>query len=127
MNECMKSLFFLLILLRGVNLLAQPIDIQKVHPLNWYVGMLNPNLQILIYGKNIAASKVSLTTYAGVTLQSVTRAENPNYLFVDLTIAKTAQAGTLQFVFSQNGSHEKRTSRQGFTMLRPTGFSAFPS
>ena len=55
MNQCMKMTLFFLFLLRGVNLHGQ-IDIQKVLPLNWSVGMLNPNLQILIYGETVSKS-----------------------------------------------------------------------
>ena len=50
MNQLVKMTVFLLFILRGgIEVPAQTIDIQKVHPLNWYVGVLNPNLQILIY------------------------------------------------------------------------------
>lgn len=105
MNQLIKTTLFLLFILRGgVYVHAQSIDIQKVHPLNWYVGVLNPSLQILIYGKNISASKVSLKPYAGVTLRATHIVENPNYLFLDLTIEKTTQAGALQFVFSPEHS-----------------------
>lgn len=131
MYQLMKTTLFLLFILirmdsygRGVNSLsAQTIDIQKVHPLNWYVGMLNPSLQILIYGKNIAVSKVSLKPYAGVTLKTVHTVENPNYLFLDLTIDKTAQAGVLQLVFST----EKETVSKNYELknrsAKPQGLS----
>lgn len=55
MNQLVKMTVFLLFILRGgIEVPAQTIDIQKVHPLNWYVGVLNPNLQILtfVFSKN---------------------------------------------------------------------------
>lgn len=82
---------------------AQKPDIQRINPTNWWVGMKNPNLQILVYGKNIGTAKVSLKPYNGVKLKKTQTVENPNYIFVDLDISKIAKAGNLQLVFS-NGS-----------------------
>ncbi|MBL7818952.1 MAG: glycoside hydrolase family 13 protein [Saprospiraceae bacterium] len=125
MTQLVKLTVLLLLILRGgIAVHAQAIDIQKVHPLNWYVGVLNPNLQILIYGKNISASKVSLKPYAGVSLQKVHTVENPNYLFLDLTIDKTAQAGALQFVFSKNGETLTRSYELKNRSAKPQGLSS---
>lgn len=124
MNQLIKTTLFLLFILRGgVYVHAQSIDIQKVHPLNWYVGVLNPSLQILIYGKNISASKVSLKPYAGVTLRATHIVENPNYLFLDLTIEKTTQAGALQFVFSKNGETVVKNYELKNRSAKPKGLS----
>ena len=83
---------------------AQKPEIQRINPTNWYVGMKNPNVQLLIYGKNIATSNVSMKPYLGVKLKKVHKVENPNYLFVDVEISKNAKAGTLKLNFkSQNG------------------------
>ena len=124
MNQLIKTTLFLLFILRGgVYVHAQSIDIQKVHPLNWYVGVLNPSLQILIYGKNISASKVSLKPYAGVTLRATHIVENPNYLFLDLTIEKTTQAGVLQFVFSKNGETVVKNYELKNRSAKPKGLS----
>ncbi|GGD50596.1 neopullulanase SusA [Emticicia aquatilis] len=65
--------------------------------------MKNPNLQILVYGKNISSAKVSLKPYAGVKLLKTQKVENPNYVFIDLDITKAAKAGNLQFIFN-NGT-----------------------
>ncbi len=124
MNQLIKTTLFLIFILRGgISLEAQPIDIQKVHPLNWYVGMLNPSLQILIYGKNVSASKVSLKPYTGVSLRAVQMVENPNYLFLDITIDKTAQAGVLEFVFSKNGETVTKNYELKNRSAKPQGLS----
>ncbi|WP_435355084.1 glycoside hydrolase family 13 protein [Emticicia sp. SJ17W-69] len=83
----------------GLSLYAfsQKPDIQRIDPSNWWVGMKNPNLQILVYGKNIATSNLSLKPYSGVKLKKIQKVENPNYLFIDLEIAKNTKAGKLQF------------------------------
>ena len=78
---------------------AQSLKIQRVEPLNWYVGLKNPNVQLLVYGRNIANSKVSLA-YPGVQIAKTHKVENPYYLFVDLAIGKTAKAGTALLNFT---------------------------
>jgi glycosidase len=80
---------------------SQNFKVEKINPTNWYVGMKNPNLQILFYGKDISKSVVSLKPYPGVKLKKVNKVENPNYLFVDLEIAKTTKAGNLKFMFGK--------------------------
>lgn len=79
---------------------AQNPTIKRIDPTNWWVGMKNPNLQLLIYGDNIKGSKVSIN-YAGVTIQKVVEVENPNYLFVDVTISPETQAGKLMVELSK--------------------------
>ena len=62
--------------------------IEKVAPTFWWAGMKNPELQILLYGENIASSEVALSG-KGVELKEVVKQENPNYLllYVDLSEA----------------------------------------
>jgi hypothetical protein len=74
----------------------------RVEPANWWVGMQAPQLQLLVYGKDIAAATPQLN-YPGVTLQRVIRVENSNYLFLDLFIdnARTAP-GKFDILFQKN-------------------------
>ena len=74
------------------------IDIQRVEPLHWWAGMKNPDLQILVYGKDIANSEVSIS-YPQVELREVVKVENPNYLFLYLYIQPQAQAGMIPIKF----------------------------
>jgi glycosidase len=73
-------------------------NLEKVEPAFWWVGMKNPNLQLLIYGKNIGQTQASLS-YPGVKLIGAYTVENPNYLFVNLEISPQAQAGTFEIQF----------------------------
>lgn len=75
-------------------LAAQTPSIQKINPTNWYVGMKNPKLQLLVYGKNIADCDVKIN-YQGVSLEKINKVENPNYLFLDLNIAPNTKAGQM--------------------------------
>ncbi len=62
--------------------------IKKVTPTFWWAGMQNPELQIMLYGDNIAACDVALSS-KDVFLKEVVKQENPNYLllYVDLSEA----------------------------------------
>ena len=55
-----------------------------VHPLNWYAGMRNPKLQVLLHGDNIASMDVTLENERNITLDEVVKVENKNYLILYL-------------------------------------------
>lgn len=78
------------------------LNVDRVEPLFWWVGMKNPTVQLMVHGPNIASSQVSLN-YPGVSVETVTRSTNPNYLFIDLKILPEAKAGKLpiQFIVSK--------------------------
>lgn len=80
---------------------AQTID--RVEPAFWWTGMHHDNLQVLVYGDGIGASRVTLAPHAGVTLDAVTAVDSPNYLFLHLTIGDDARPGTLTFRFEHAG------------------------
>ncbi|WP_151086151.1 alpha-amylase family glycosyl hydrolase [Hymenobacter baengnokdamensis] len=71
----------------------------RIDPTYWFVGMKNPQLQLLVNAPGIAASQVSLATYPGVTLNGSQKLESPNYLIVNLTISPQAQPGKLKLQF----------------------------
>src|SRR5689334_19289735 len=78
----------------------QPLDIQRVEPPFWWVGMKNHELQVLVYGKNIAAAQPTLQ-YEGVELLRSEKTENPNYQFLFLNVNPSAKAGTIPITFQQ--------------------------
>ncbi|RZI99064.1 MAG: alpha-amlyase, partial [Rubrivivax sp.] len=63
----------------------------RVEPPNWWVGMRDTSLQLMLHGPGIADAKATLAPYPGVTLKGSHRAASANYLFVDLDIGSTAQ------------------------------------
>lgn len=86
----MKRTLVLMVLATITSLVfAQTPVIQKVAPTFWWAGMNNPELQILLYGENIATNDVAITA-EGVELREVVKQENPNYLlvYVDLKDAR---------------------------------------
>lgn len=81
-------------------------DKMRIEPLNWWVGMKNPNLELLIYDKDIKGSQVKIS-HPGVTISKVITAENPNYLFVQVKIAATTKPGTFDIVLTKNAKSKK--------------------
>ena len=67
---------------------ARAANIEKLAPTFWWAGMKNPELQILLYGKDIASSDVTISSQ-DVILKEVVKQANPNYLllYVDLSEA----------------------------------------
>ncbi len=59
--------------------------------------MNNPDVQLLVYGPN-AGTLTYTVSYPGVNLVKVSKVENPNYVFIDLTIMPSAKPGILRVV-----------------------------
>ena len=93
----MKNLIFSIGLLLIVHS-AGAIEIKRLEPAFWWTGMKNSELQIMVYGKDVAKCRVKLN-YAGVKVIEVTPAENPNYLFIYLDIKASAKPGTMNIEF----------------------------
>lgn len=79
---------------------SQGVVLDRVEPLNWWVGLKEPRLQILLHGANIATSNVTIS-YPGLRVDKVSTVENPNYLFVDLTILPDCKAGSFSIELSK--------------------------
>ncbi|MGB4776625.1 MAG: glycoside hydrolase family 13 protein [Daejeonella sp.] len=79
---------------------AQIPALERIEPSNWWVGMKNPNLQLIVHGNNISERMVKLS-YPGVSLKAVHKVENPNYLFLDLVISANAKPGKFSIQFSK--------------------------
>ena len=94
-----RTYLFLLLLLALLPAIAgaQTVTIQRVNPTNWWVGMKRPTVQVLVYGPG-AGTLAYTINYPGVKLVKATPVENPNYAFLDLTIAPTTKPGTVQIV-----------------------------
>ena len=98
-----KSFFFTTCcLLLALGASAQIPALERVEPMFWWVGMSNPNVQLIVHGDHIASRNVQLN-YPGVKLVAVHKVENPNYLFVDLRIFSVASPGTFPINFIKAG------------------------
>jgi len=75
---------------------------ERVEPAFWWVGFKNPNLQLLVHGDQISLTK-PVINYPGVTLESVSSVESPNYLFLNLKLAANTLPGKFDIKFMLNG------------------------
>ena len=113
----MKKSFTILSVTACLFLTAQK-PLERVEPMNWWTGMQEPDVQLLVYGKNISESEVSIN-YPGVTLEKINKVENPNYLFLDLKIGTSTKPGKFPILFSQKG---KKQLKYEYSLLpKPAG------
>lgn len=114
------------------------VKVDRIDPANWFVGMKNTSLQLMVYGENIRQADVT-TDYDGVKIDSIVRLDSPNYLLVYLNL-EGVKPGEMTLNF-KNGkavkkvkyelkAREKRgEERMGFTnadvlyMLMPDRFA----
>ena len=82
----MKKIIISLALILSSMTMQAATKIDHIEPENWYVGMKNSSLQLMVYGKNIRDSRVSVD-YPGVKIDSLVRLDSPNYLFVYLNLS----------------------------------------
>ncbi len=76
--------------------------IAQLEPPCWWTGMETP-LQLMAHGEGLGSFDVRIEGGKGVSVKTVHKAESPNYLFIDVDIAKDATPDTYSLVFS-NGS-----------------------
>jgi len=93
----MKQLFNIVLLI-FISSSAFGAKINRIEPPNWWVGFENNNLQLMVHGENISELTPEID-YPGVIIYAVTKATNPNYLFIDLKIEKQTVPGTFDIQF----------------------------
>lgn len=81
----MRKLFLTVFLLLTSILLSQTFEVKKIEPPNWWAGMKQDTVQLLIYGNNISAAEI-YPQHGPIKIVDVHKAESPNYIFVDLFI-----------------------------------------
>lgn len=97
-----KVLVSFLVLLIPLAAQAKEFDIKNVEPLNWWVGMHHPELQLMVHGENLAGLTPS-THYTGVDVVNTETTDNKNYLFINLRIAESAKPGMVQIDLADKG------------------------
>lgn len=78
--------------------------IYNCYPANWWVNMKNPKLQIMIHGQGIGNGEAYTINYPGVKLEKVNKAENSNYVFLDVNIAPSAKPGVIKIKVKEKES-----------------------
>lgn len=116
-----KTLLYILLVIStlfNVNLSAQEI---RIDPPFWWIGMNNPQLQLLVHSKNIGQYEVNIQ-HEGIHLLKTVKTSNPNYLFIYLEITDYCKPGT----FTIKLSADKKTDRLiDYTLHKRDTKSAF--
>ena len=114
---------------------AKKLVIDRIDPTDWFVGLKNPQVQLMVYGKGVRDVASVTTDYPGVTIDSLVRLDSPNYLLIYMNI-KDAQPGTMTLKFGKvkvqyqlKAREMSGDKRMGFTnadvlyMLMPDRFA----
>jgi len=114
---------------------AKKPAIDRIEPTDWFVGMKNPSVQLMVYGQGIRDVASVTTDYPGVVIDSLVRLDSPNYLLIYMNL-KNAQPGTMTLNFGKTkvlyqlkAREKKGEERMGFTnadvlyMLMPDRFA----
>jgi hypothetical protein len=90
MKSHIQTMFcFLMIGMLPLRLSAQ---IKQVEPINWWVGMKNEHLQLLVHATGVGEMMPDID-YTGVSIKGVNKADSKDYLFIDLIITGDYKTG----------------------------------
>ncbi|MEO7264171.1 MAG: alpha-amylase family glycosyl hydrolase [Ferruginibacter sp.] len=99
---CKINIYFatVLVLLLGCFPVLAQEKIMEVYPANWWAGMKWNKVQLMLHGEKISSSNVikATTNYPGIKILSIQKAENPNYLFVNILISPATKTGIAGFI-----------------------------
>ncbi len=125
MKATARLLLLSLIMMWGGLLYSQP-SIERVEPPNWWVGMHNPSLQVMLYGKDLAGLR-PVVDHDGIAVTKTLSTGNPNYLFIYLNIGKDCLPGSFElklmdredrqaasFAYNLLAREEGSANRKGF-------------
>ncbi len=100
---------------------SEKISLERLEPASWWIGMHDPQLQLMVYGKNISKAQVEFS-YEGVTLSKKAFTDNPNYLFLYLNVDKNTKPGKFDIVFKQG---RRQVGKFTYTLQERRENSAF--
>ncbi len=84
-------------------LLSNIVVAQRVEPPFWWVGMKNPTVQLMVHYKDIAFTN-PVVSDKSVVISKIHKTDNPNYLFIDITILPNSPSGSFDIVFYKKDS-----------------------
>ena len=79
----MKKIIASLVLMGSAISMNAAVNVSRIEPTDWYVGMKDASLQLMVYGKDIKSAYVRVDSQ-GVKVDSTARLDSPNYLLVYL-------------------------------------------
>ena len=90
---------FILLFMVSLNVFAQKV--KKIEPPNWWVGMNHNQVELLVYGDEIATYTPSINNEF-ITLKEIKKTENKNYVFLIIDVSK-APVGFFKIDFNKKG------------------------
>lgn len=93
----MKSIIKVVILLFSTSIFSQ---VEKIEPPFWWSNMKNPELQLVIYGNNIAKYDVLISD--NIKIINIRKTENPNYQFITVS-TENINPGNINITLSEKG------------------------
>jgi len=105
----MKKRLVPLAMLMSAMSMNAAVNIERIEPTDWYVGMKDASLQLMVCGKDVRSTEVEVS-YPGVRIDSIARLDSPNYLFLYLNL-EGAKAGEMTLSFKQ-GKQTKKVKYQ---------------
>ena len=84
-------------------LIAGEIEVKKIEPPNWWIGMKMNKIQLMIYGKNLKDASVESENPA-ILVENIRSVENQDYLFVTVEVAENAEPGSYTLAVKNNES-----------------------
>ena len=97
MNKCLFTAFLV-----ALFPLILPAQIYHTEPTNWWVGMNNPDFQLMVHGKDVGLTHPEIN-YQGVVIKKVNPAFSKNYLFIDIYVSATTKPGPFMIFFIRDG------------------------
>jgi glycosidase len=90
----------LLLFFLSVYINAQVPVVNKVEPPNWWAGMKNNVVQLMVYGDELLGATAK--SASGLKIKQV-NSFNKNYLFIDIEIPEAIKTGDHKIVITNNG------------------------
>ncbi len=113
----MQKTGFLCCLLFCCSSLTFAQEIKRVEPTNWWIGMKNPVVQVMIYGDNVADFSPRIASKS-VKLVQTHHVDNPNYLFLDLQIMRKAKPEVIKIELGESHVDFELKERTAFSTER---------
>ena len=84
-------------------------QVSNIEPPNWWVGMNNRNLELMVHGENLHDLSPSIDSEL-VKLVSIQKTENPNYLWLNIEINSNATPGEFTIEWRKIGKSKIHTA-----------------